>query len=98
MVHPLCIGYKIVFSDDIKKDLKKLEQQTIRKIFKKIKDLNSPNLNTLNIKKLKSRFALYRLRTGNYRIIYSIKHKKIIVYIVAIGHRKDIYSILDKRL
>ena len=98
MAHPSCVGYIIVFADDIKKDLKGFEKQTISKILGKIKKLTSATSDNLNIKKLKSKILLYRLRIGNYRAVYTIKHKKIIVYVVAIGHRKDIYNILNKRL
>ena len=33
----------------------------------------------------------YRLRHGQYRIIYSIEDKELVVYVVKVGHRKDIY-------
>jgi len=77
MVHPACIGYAIIFTDDAKKELQKLEKQTIKQIFKKTKELISAKSNNLNIKKLKSMTSLYRLRVGNYRVIYCIKHEKI---------------------
>ena len=98
MIHPPCLGYKVIFSDEAKRDLKKLENRTISKIFEKAKDLVSANSHNLNIKKLKTKVPLYRLRAGDYRIVYCIKREKIIVYVVAIGHRKNIYDILDRRL
>lgn len=33
----------------------------------------------------------YRLRHGQYRIIYSIEDNTLVVYVVKVGHRKDIY-------
>ena len=33
----------------------------------------------------------YRLRQGQYRIIYSVEDKDLVVYVVKVGHRKDIY-------
>ena len=98
IVHPKCIGYTIIFYEDAKKDLRKIDNQSISKILNKIKELVTNNLSGLNIKKLKSKNLLYRLRVGNYRIVYSIKHEKIIVYVIAIGHRKDIYKNLDRRV
>ena len=41
--------------------------------------------------KLKGRDA-YRIRTGNYRIIYDIFDSELIVDIITLGHRKDIYE------
>jgi mRNA interferase RelE/StbE len=43
------------------------------------------------IKKLKGEDA-YRIRVGNYRVIYEIDDGKIIVIVVSVGHRKDIYK------
>ena len=96
MVHPACIGYSLIFTDDAKKDLKRLDKQIISKILEKAKKLVLEN--NLNVKKLKSKVSLYRLRVGDFRVIYTIKREKIIVYIVAIGHRKDVYNNLNRRL
>lgn len=97
MVHAPCIGYAVIFSDEAKKDLKKLEKQTIAKIFKKVKALVSEVPDNLDIKKLKAQDSLYRLRAGDYRIIYCIKQKEICIQVVAVGHRKDIDNVLDRR-
>lgn len=37
----------------------------------------------------------YRLRQGDYRIVYSIEEKRLIVFVVKIGHRRDVYR--DRR-
>jgi mRNA interferase RelE/StbE len=98
MIHHPCIGYTIIFSDDAKKSLRKLEKQTISRIFEKTKQLVSENPDNLNVKKLKSKIQLYRLKIGDYRIIYCIEYAKVIVYVVDVGHRRDIYNNLDRRL
>jgi mRNA interferase RelE/StbE len=98
MIHPLCVGYEIVLTDDAKKDLHRLERQAVTRILKKIRQLNSNNIDNLNIKKLKSKISLYRLKVGDYRVVYSIYHEVIIVNVVAVGHRKDIYDSLSRRL
>lgn len=97
MIHAPCFGYKLVFTHEASKDLKKLEHQVASKILDKIKELTLESINHLNIKKLKTNAPLYRLRVGDHRIIYSIEHKKVVIYIVAIGHRKDIYKNIEKR-
>jgi mRNA interferase RelE/StbE len=43
------------------------------------------------IKKLSSEEDKYRLRVGDYRIIYQIREKSLLVLIVRIGHRSDVY-------
>ena len=35
--------------------------------------------------------ALYRIRIGDYRVIYEVQNKILTVFIIEIGHRKDIY-------
>jgi mRNA interferase RelE/StbE len=84
-------NYTIIFSRSAEKFLDSLDKPTRQRIFEKIRELktNSANLDT---KKLKSQYNLYRLRVGNFRVVYTIKHEQIIIYIVAIGHRKDIYQ------
>ena len=44
-----------------------------------------------NRKKIEGEDALYRLRVGNYRILYQVKGKILLVLVVGIGHRRDIY-------
>jgi len=43
-------------------------------------------------KKLKETENTYRIRTGNYRIIYSIINKELIIEVIKVGHRKDVYK------
>jgi mRNA interferase RelE/StbE len=43
-------------------------------------------------KKLKGFKNLYRIRIGNYRVIYSVQHEILIIEILKIAHRKDAYS------
>jgi len=63
---------------------KKPEQQITRKI-----DLLKTNPHPVGHKKLKDN--VYRIRSGDYRIIYRIINDQIIVHILAIGNRKNIY-------
>jgi mRNA interferase RelE/StbE len=97
MGHPSCFGYSVIFTDEAKKDLRKLDKQCAAQVCDKIQDLVSAGAAHLNIKKIKSKIALFRLRAGDYRVVYHIEHNKIIVYVVAIGHRSDIYDRLLKR-
>ena len=43
------------------------------------------------VKKLKGESDLFRLRSGSYRIIYSIEDVRLIVLVIRIGHRRDVY-------
>ena len=68
---------------------KKMEQQITRKI-----DLLKTNPHPAGHKKLKDN--VYRIRSGNYRVIYRIINDQIIIHILAIGNRKDIYRRLPR--
>jgi mRNA interferase RelE/StbE len=43
------------------------------------------------VKKIEGEDEIYRVRVGDYRILYQIKGKILLVLIVRIGHRRDIY-------
>ena len=42
-------------------------------------------------KKLKGQVSLWRIRISNYRVVYEIKDDCLVVFVIRIGHRKDIY-------
>ncbi|MHC4552478.1 MAG: type II toxin-antitoxin system RelE family toxin [Planctomycetota bacterium] len=43
-------------------------------------------------KRLKGKQALYRVRTGDYRIIYTLNDNQLLVLVVKIGNRRDVYQ------
>ena len=81
--------YDITFTSSALRDVKNLEKQT-REIIKKVIVLLSENPLVGDIKKLKTPFVGYRLRKGDYRIIFEIEKKEIIIS--SIKHRKDAYK------
>ena len=83
--------YEIVFHRKTEKELRKIPAQDRNKIFEKIQEL-SDNPYLFGHIKLSGNDDLYRVRQGNYRIIYSIEDKQLQIYIIKIGHRKDIYG------
>lgn len=90
------IKYKIVFYSTAKKELNKLEKKLAKKVEQKLYSLLKGNVD-LNIKKLLGyKEPTYRLRIGDIRVVYSIWNDKLIVYIIKIGHRKDIYKKIKK--
>jgi len=83
-------SYKIEWKQSARKDLIKLPQKSISKILKSISSLPD-NPHPPGSRKLHGTEYTYRLRSGNYRIIYSIYNNIVTIEIVGIGHRKDIY-------
>lgn len=84
--------YKILFSKRVKKELTKLPKNIRRKIYENslILEIN-PISDVLDIKKLKGLSNIYRVRAGDYRMLYEIKSQELIVFVLQVGHRKDIY-------
>jgi mRNA interferase RelE/StbE len=81
--------YIIQITDKAEKQLDKFFDHIAQLIITSIKNLstNPPP----GCKKLKGRDA-YRIRQGDYRIIYEIFDKLLVMDVIAIGHRKDIYD------
>jgi mRNA interferase RelE/StbE len=81
--------YKIYFKESVEKDFRKIPKKDIKKILSRIealaKDPRPPDHEKL------SGQEKYRIRQGLYRIIYSIQDKELTVWVVKVGHRKDIY-------
>ena len=82
-------NYKIVLTNKAQKQLDKLSNDIADIIFESINGLKF-NPRPKGYKKLKGRDG-YRIRVGSYRIIYEIFDKELIIDVVAVGHRKDIY-------
>jgi mRNA interferase RelE/StbE len=84
--------YTITISQSALKELYKLQKQAVKKIEKSINAL-SENPRPVGVKKLKGNNEdLYRIRSGDYRVVYAIDDGIRIVDVRKIGHRKDIYK------
>lgn len=82
--------YTVQITRKAEKQLDKIPYEEVRKILSSVRDL-AHNPHPRGSKKLKDREA-YRIRQGNYRIIYEIFDKLLVIDVIAIGHRKDIYK------
>jgi mRNA interferase RelE/StbE len=83
-------SYKIEWKQSAQKEIRKLEKKTISRILQTIATL-SENPYPSGNRKLHGAEYTYRLRVGDYRIIYSVFSDILTIEIVRIGHRKEIY-------
>jgi mRNA interferase RelE/StbE len=81
--------YEVYCRESVWKDLKKIPKKNLRNILKRIKNL-SEEPHPLGCEKLTGQDR-YRLRQGKYRIVYSIQDNELTIWIVKVGHRKDVY-------
>jgi mRNA interferase RelE/StbE len=83
------LKYELQIERSAQKSLAKISEPFQTKIIGKIKKLSDDPYQ--DSKKLTARDA-YRIRIGNYRVIFEIHNHELVVLIIAIGHRKDIYT------
>ncbi|MCC8406529.1 MAG: type II toxin-antitoxin system RelE/ParE family toxin [Rickettsia endosymbiont of Sceptobius lativentris] len=83
--------YKIELTPNAQRQLKKLSKQLQQTIIQKLEDLKAIPL-PVGIEKLSGIDNLYRLRIGNYRIIYQVEHKILLILVLKIGDRKEVYD------
>ena len=86
-------SYKVYFRKSAAKELEKLPKAALRKIIKKIERL-SDEPRPAGREKLSGQ-ELYRVRQGDYRIVYSIQDNELTIWVIKVGHRKDIYKRLQ---
>ena len=82
--------YTLVLESKVKKQLKKLPKH-IAKALKRLLDSLVKNPRPRGHKKLKGE-NLFCIRKGVYRVIYNILEAEVVVVVLAVGHRKDIYE------
>jgi len=85
--------YKLVFLTSAKKEFKKLDSVVQKNIKEKLILLTeNPEVLKNNIKALKGGHkGKFRLRVHQYRVIFQIKDEELIITIIRVGHRKEIY-------
>ena len=82
--------FHIEISRTAEKQLKKIDKVQQSRIIKEILNLAITPF-PQGSKKLSGFDAVFRIRIGRYRVIYSVQGKRLLVIILKIGHRKDIY-------
>lgn len=84
------MAYSILLAPPAERQLKSLAEPAQKRIVKRLKSLRE-NPRPHGVKKLAGEEDLYRIREGDYRIVYTIQDKKLIVLVVKIGDRKEVY-------
>jgi mRNA interferase RelE/StbE len=82
-------SYELVFKKSVAKDLREFPKADVKRILQRIRSLADDPRPT-GCEKLSGQ-ERYRLRQGAYRIVYEIDDKVLIVLVVKIGHRRDVY-------
>jgi len=83
--------YSVEFRPAVLKSIKRLPLKDLRRIKKRIDELtvNLPNPATT---KMRGNNPFHKIRSGDYRIIYEIHDDRLVILIVKVGHRKEVYK------
>lgn len=81
--------YKIIWSETAAGQLEKLDKKAAMVIVKKLESAQKDPLHYLT--KLKH-MPFHKLRVGDYRVIVQLENNKMVIFVVEVGHRKNIYK------
>ena len=82
-------SYRLTYKKGVIKDLCKIPKKDLTRIYQKIETLKQ-DPRSENCEKLVGSDK-YRIRQGNYRILYTVNDKTVTVLVIKVGHRKSIY-------
>jgi mRNA interferase RelE/StbE len=83
--------YYVAFASSAEKELKKLPGQLIARLIPRLEDLAS-NPRPSGCKKLRGGDGEWRIRAGDYRVVYTINDAKLLVEVTRIRHRSEVYE------
>jgi len=87
--------YTVLFSDEAMHAVKRLDAKTKSQIRKAVDRIA---LDPFEGKELKAELrGMYSYRSGDYRIVYSVEKERIVVMILTVGHRKDVYKQVTRK-
>lgn len=83
-------SYKLVFKKSVSKDLRPIPNKDVARILQRMEELRE-NPRPVGSEKLSGQ-ERYRLRQGVYRIIYEVEDGLLVVTVVKVAHRKNVYK------
>ncbi|MGV8073821.1 MAG: type II toxin-antitoxin system RelE/ParE family toxin [Syntrophobacteraceae bacterium] len=83
-------AYKVLLPDSIEHDVRKIGAKTLNRVMQAVRSLAEDPFPKI-CKKLKASHSTYRIRVGDYRIVYEVDSAEKTVTIFHIRHRKDVY-------
>jgi len=84
------VAYRIEFKPSAAKEFSQLPKNIQKRIAAKVNTL-ADNPRPRGVEKLEGRENRYRIRVGDYRVIYEIHDEVLLVLVVRIGHRREVY-------
>ena len=82
--------YTIEYKKSVEKELRKLPSTQLKGVVAKIRAL-AINPHPKGAVKLRGSSDLFRIRHTDYRVIYQVQNERLVVLVVKVGHRREIY-------
>ena len=82
--------YELIIGKSVAKDLRPIPNKNVKQILKRIRAL-ADDARPVGCEKLSGQ-ERFRVRQGVYRIIYEIQDQRLVITVVKIGHRREIYK------
>ena len=83
--------YKVVWKDKASKQLARIDRTMAKKIKDKVKNYLAQDPVNRGEPLAYEYQGLYRYRFSDYRVIYEVKEKELLIFVVKVGHRKEVY-------
>jgi mRNA interferase RelE/StbE len=83
--------HSVIYSRAARKDLKSLPEEAARKIFRAVSAIKEDPYSFVKKLKGSAKCSLYSLSVGAYRVIMMIEDERMIIFVIEVGHRSNIY-------
>ena len=81
--------FDLVFKESVSRDLKEIPKQDVQRILERIDALRDDPHPPGSVKLSGKEY--YRIRQGNYRVVYEVQDTRLVVIVIKVGHRREIY-------
>jgi mRNA interferase RelE/StbE len=92
------MGYVTRFTPPAQRDLLKIPRPDALRILHRLTELqralDANDTSALDIKALQGHNARWRLRIGDFRVVYTVEDRQLVVWVLSAGHCRDVYRIL----
>lgn len=84
------MSYLVIFNNHAARSFRKLPRDIQQRLKPVINDLQE-DPRPMGAEKIKGKDDIYRIRVGDYRILYEVRDKELIICIIEAGHRREVY-------
>jgi len=85
------LAYKVIYSDTARKNIERLDRPLQKRILTFVDRIEESTNPRFSGKALKGNDNEWRYRVGDYRLVCEIKDRELIVWMIRVGHRREVY-------